>query len=347
MFKILIVKQFAYFYSHLGFQFLPFSHRNTVCVYTFPLNMVIFATCFHSLFFSDPWNSSEMNLGMRQKRPLMAMLTGHLMDNVYLVLFHCNLIYYFFNGRKIIKLLDHNLFCDVFNKLQYKYPFYLITLFQFINCFVSNPNTFFVYKNTLSQYFNLFTTFIITLSTYLNFSILYYSQLGSWIVLLKINENNQMSNKKIVSKVHLLSRLNKQINSLMSFPFLLQILISIFDILSISCSSLIVLNNFIFFNLYYIFQNVVNFLFLFHIVYLNSQIFYIFSSISQKLINSDIIKVIHLKRNTKSHLYPQLAENFKETFKLKLFELVDVNYHILLATCFIILNYVIFLYQTY
>ncbi len=347
MCKIFIVKQFASFYSHLGFQFLPITCKNASW-YTFLLNIFILIILFYSLFFNDPWNSSQMSLSIKQKRPLMAILTKHLMKGVFPTLFHCNLIYFFLNGRKIIQLLDHQLFWNIYNNNKnFTFLFYLIIIFQIINCFLSNPNMFFAHKNTVTQNINLFTTVTIALTEHVIYFILHYSQYGSLQVLIKINKNNLLLKNETVSTIQSLSFLSKQINRLMSFPFMINILISVIDFISIICSSLIVLNKFMFFNLYYIFENILNFLYLYYIVYLNSQLMHTLFCISQKLTNSDIYKKIYLKHVNNIYVCPQLVENYQETFKLKLFDLITINYHNLISICFIILNYVIFLYQTY
>lgn len=346
MIKILIVKQFAIFYSQLGFQFVPFTYKNAnACI--FLKNLIIFIVLFYTLYFNDPWNSSQMSLGIKQKRPLMAMFTKRLMKVVFPTLFHCKIIYFFLHGRKIINLLDHQLFWNIYKDFHATIPFYLIMILHTVTCFLSNPNMLFVYENSLSQNINLFTTVTLSLTDYVIYFILHYSQYGSLQILLKIKKNDQLSKRKVVSTVQSLSHLNKQINQLMSFPIMFHILICIIDIISIISSSLIVLNKFMFFNLYYIFENTLSSMYLFYIVHLNFQLTNTLSCISRKTFNLDIYKVIQFKYNNKTHISPQLDEIYQEIFKLRLFNLITLNYHNLLAIFLIILNYVIFMYQTY
>lgn len=346
-----LLQIFAFFHGNLSFQFLPIKVSSFPSLVNILQNIIIFVIIIYSQIFLDCFGISDYIVKLSHLRPFMAIIFSSLIKYSYPVLNFSNIVYYFFYGRQIIKLLDNDFFFQVYATFPYPklvFTAYIAALQLYTGVLTFERVMDYFEEFSLTSMLNVFTLLVIATMLFLNYVIIHYYLYATKQSLegLKAKyESSLLSGEELLSQIRSLAQINEQLNCLLSLPLSTFLLLVIIDNITTVCLFLVLemksISNFIY--PFLLHNGVVGF-YIVYLVMLNRQVIDRFrGAVEAVKIRGELEK---LTGKEKMAARQEEMPIFESCFHLKIFQMWSVTHRNLLSMILFIVSYTVFLYQT-
>lgn len=161
--KTPLLRYFVQIYGHCGLNFNSDWSLTRSNLLNLTFNIFINLVMLYLMVFQDLFAFEEMALALRQSKPLLSLLVSVFLGKLQYVVYFINVLYLFFNGPEIVKLLDAHCFRHVYSsaKSAKLLIFYLVMInsihfvaiyFRHLFNFFSQPKTLFSVSKILCLY---------------------------------------------------------------------------------------------------------------------------------------------------------------------------------------------------
>lgn len=346
-----LLQIFANFYGNLSFQFFPINTSSFLSLINLLQNITIFIIVICSQIFFDCYDISTYVAKISHLRPFMAIIFSSFIKYSYPVLNFTNILYYFFYGRQIIKLLDNDFFFQVYASFPYPklvFTAYIAVLQLYTGLLTFDRMITFIQQFTLISLLNIFTLLAVSTMLILNYVVIHYYIYGTKRSLEGLKskyESNVINCEELFKSLRSLARINEKLNCLLSLPFSTFLVIVILDNITTMCLFVVLemdsIANFIY---TFFLHNSAVCLYIVYLVTLNKQVINCFR------ITVEAVKVRkelkNLKVKEKMAITREEMAIYESSFHLSIFNMWNVTHGNLFSMMLFIVGYTVFLYQT-